>query len=71
MATTMFFEEKLKDLQKPGSIELEFGRSSYYGGISRIYVNVDGKSVILDEAQGRRLCEAMDGLRAYLQYDKP
>jgi hypothetical protein len=71
MATTMFFEEEIKDLKEPGSVELEFGRSSYYGGISRLYVKVDGKFMVLDEAQGRRLCAAMEDVRAYLQYDKP
>lgn len=71
MATTTFFEEQIKDLKEPISVDLEFGRSSYYGGINRLYVKIDGRFMVLVESQGQRLCAAMDDLRAYLQYDNP
>ena len=70
MATTCFFEEKVSDLEEDVSLDLELGRSSFYGGISRIYINVDGKSVILDEETGKRLYDAMMRLGGYLGYDR-
>lgn len=72
MATTMFFEEqKVKDAARSGnSITLEFGRSSFLGGENLIYMIVDGKTMILDEATGRKIYEAMDALGGYLGYDQ-
>jgi hypothetical protein len=68
MATTMFFEETVQDKEGEASIELEFGRSSYYHGESLVYLTINGTTVILDEKVGRKLCEAMDDLAAYLGY---
>lgn len=68
MATTMYFGEVLHD--KEGSaapIELEFGRSSYYRD-NLLYITVDGKTVILSDQDGRRLCEAMASCASYLGY---
>ena len=72
MATTMFFEEQeVKDAARSGnSITLEFGRSSYLGGENLIYMIVDGKTLILDEATGRKVYEAMEALGGYLGYDR-
>ena len=69
MATTTSFEQTIKDKKADKKIELEFGRSSFYGE-SLIYFKVDGKSVIVDEATGRKIYEAMDQLGGYLGYDK-
>jgi hypothetical protein len=72
MATTMFFEEQeLKDAARSGnSIMLEFGRSSYLGGENLIYMIVEGKTLILDEATGRKVYAAMNALGGYLGYDQ-
>lgn len=72
MATTMYFEETLRDKGQSSAdeIELEFGRSSFYGGISQIYINVDGKGVILNDEQGKKLYQAMVDLGRYLGYDR-
>lgn len=72
MATTMFFEEQqVKDAARSGnSITLEFGRSSYLDGENLIYLIVDGRTLILDEATGRKICEAMDALGSYLGYNR-
>jgi hypothetical protein len=70
MATTQFFEEVVQDKErKENGIDLEFGRSSFYRD-NLIYLRVDDTTVILDEATGRRLCEAMADLATYLGYDK-
>jgi hypothetical protein len=70
MATTMFFEETLRDKEGAGQpVHLEFGRSSYYHGESLVYLTIDDKTVILDEATGRRLVEAMASLGSYLSYN--
>ena len=70
MATTMFFEETLTDREdKTKSVDLEFGRSSFYRD-NLIYIVVDGKGLIVDEATGRRLVKAMAELGYYLGYDE-
>lgn len=70
MATTMFFEKTITDKEdKNAKLDLEFGRSSYYG-TSLIYINVNGTSVIVDETTGRSIYDAMQDLGAYLGYDK-
>ncbi len=69
MATTMFFEETLKDAAKSGnSVEVEVGRSSYLGGENLVYLVINGKTLILDEKMGRKFCEAVNGLGQYLGY---
>lgn len=70
MATTMFFEEVLTDKEdKSKTFELEFGRSSYYRD-NLIYLRIDGKGLIMNEATGRRIVEAMEELGFYLGYKK-
>ena len=69
MATTTFFEETVRDKErKSETIDLEFGRSSYYGE-NLIYVRMDNRTVILDEPTGRRLCEAMSSVGRHLRYE--
>jgi hypothetical protein len=68
---TYYWDRTLADAGKSGNtLELEFGRSSYLDGKSLVYVIVDGRTLILDEASGRKLCEAMDGLSSYLGYNR-
>ena len=56
MATTMFFEKTIQDATRPGNnVDFEIGRSSYLGGENLIYMTINGKSFILDEATGREL----------------
>lgn len=72
MATTMFFEGFLKNAANENSegIPLEFGRSSYLNGESLIYINFDGKFLILNEKTGREIYDAISDLGAYLGYDR-
>jgi hypothetical protein len=70
MATTCFFEKVIQDKgQKDAKMDLEFGRSSFYGD-SLVYFTVDDNSVCVDEATGREIYDAMMRLGAYLGYDK-
>ena len=46
MATTMYFDETIKDQGGRTEMELEVGRSSFYPEDS-IYITVDGKTVIM------------------------
>ena len=64
MATTVYFEEKLKDQGEKESINVELGRSSFYPEDS-IYINVDGKMVIMDRAQAKRFVEAVVSVGHY------
>lgn len=69
MATTMFFEETLRDKEKQdAAVDLEFGRSSYYNGENLIYLKIDDTTLIVDEETGKRLVEAMSDVGRYLGY---
>jgi hypothetical protein len=71
MATTMFFAETLVTPEFPeDKLEMEFGRSSFFDGISRLYITIDGKQVVMSEEQGQRLYDAMNRLGSYLGYDE-
>jgi hypothetical protein len=48
MATTMHFDEIVKDQGGKKEMELEIGRSSFYPKDS-IYIRVDGKTAIMDQ----------------------
>ena len=64
MATTMYFEEKVKDQGGKTSIDIELGRSSYYPEDS-IYLTVDGKTVIMDRATAKRFVDAVVSVGHY------
>jgi hypothetical protein len=58
MATTMYFEEEIRDQGGKTQMMVEIGRSSYYSEDS-IYLNVDGKLVIMDLATAKRFVDAV------------
>jgi hypothetical protein len=58
MATTMYFEEEIRDQGGKAQMMVEIGRSSYYSEDS-IYLNVDGKLVIMDLATAKRFVDAV------------
>ncbi|MDQ7098734.1 MULTISPECIES: hypothetical protein [unclassified Serratia (in: enterobacteria)] len=64
MATTMFFEETIKDQGGKTSMDLELGRSSYYAEDS-IYITVDGKTVIMDRGTAKKFVDAVVSVGSY------
>lgn len=71
MATTCFFEKTITDKEaKEVSMELEFGRSSYYDGENLMYFRFGDTSMILDDKTGLELYSAMKNLAKYLGYEK-
>ncbi|MFM5316758.1 hypothetical protein ACET9R_15510 [Aeromonas veronii] len=64
MATTMYFEETIKDQGGKTEMELEIGRSSFYPEDS-IYIIVDGKTVIMDRKTAKRFVEAVNSVGFY------
>ncbi len=64
MATTMYFEETIKDQGGRTEMELEIGRSSFYPEDS-IYIIVDGKTVIMDRKTAKRFAEAVNSVGFY------
>jgi hypothetical protein len=58
MATTMYFEETIKDQGGKITMDVEFGRSSYYSEDS-IYLVVDGKTVIMDLKTAKKFVDAV------------
>ncbi|KVD07865.1 hypothetical protein [Burkholderia ubonensis] len=64
MATTMYFEETVRDQGDKASFDVELGRSSFYKEDS-IYLTIDGKTVIMDRATAKRFVEAVAALGRY------
>lgn len=67
MATNVYFEETLKDQGDKNSMEVEVGRSSFYQEDS-IYIEVDGKLVIMGRAQAKRFVEAVTKVGEYYSF---
>jgi hypothetical protein len=64
MATTMYFDEIVRDQGGKISMEIELGRSSFYPEDS-IYLKVDGKTVIMDRTTAKRFVDAVASVGAY------
>ena len=64
MATTMYFQEIIKDQGDKASLDVELGRSSFYQEDS-IYLTVDGKTVIMDLATAKRFVDAVVAVGQY------
>lgn len=64
MATTQFFHEIIVDQGGINKIELEIGRSSFYAEDS-IYLNVDGKSIVMNKETAIRFVESVVDLGKY------
>ncbi|MGO6982519.1 hypothetical protein [Rhizobium leguminosarum] len=67
MATTCYFEEIITDQNGDRTMEVEFGRSSFYSGAKllngkagtdSIYLTVNGESVIMDRETAKKFVEA-------------
>lgn len=74
MATTMYFESEVKDQERENSFFIEFGRSSFYSGCKlengklgedSIYLEVDGKLVIMDLDTARKFVNAAADVGRY------
>ena len=64
MATTMYFEETVKDQGGKSSFDIELGRSSFYPEDS-IYLTIDGKTVIMDLATAKKFVNAVVAVGEY------
>ncbi|MFL9921597.1 hypothetical protein PQR75_40850 [Paraburkholderia fungorum] len=64
MATTMYFEETIRDQGDKATLNVELGRSSFYKEDS-IYLTVDGKVVIMDRATAKRFVDAVVAVGQY------
>ena len=64
MATTMYFEETIRDQGGKASLDVELGRSSFYPE-DGIYLTVDGKTVIMDRATAKRFVDAVVSVGHY------
>lgn len=58
MATTMYFDEVIRDQGNKISMEVEIGRSSFYPEDS-IYLVIDGKTVIMDRKMAKKFVDAV------------
>ncbi|OCC05327.1 hypothetical protein BA190_10360 [Labrys sp. WJW] len=74
MATTCYFEETITDQDGKETMQVEFGRSSFYNGAKlsngkigtdSIYLTVDGNSVIMDRVTAKRFVDAVISVGHY------
>lgn len=73
MATTVYFDETIRDQGGRGEMDVEFGRSSFYAGCKlpsgvgedSVYLKVDGNTVIMDRATAKKFVEAVVSLGHY------
>lgn len=64
MATTMYFEETIRDQGGKATLDIELGRSSFYPE-SSVYLTVDGKTVIMDRATAKKFVDAVVSVGQY------
>ncbi|MEW8403481.1 MAG: hypothetical protein AB2689_21710 [Candidatus Thiodiazotropha taylori] len=64
MATTLYFDEIVKDQGGDISMEVEIGRSSFYPEDS-VYLVIDGKRVIMDRITAKRFVNAVADVGNY------
>jgi hypothetical protein len=64
MATTTYFEKKIRCQGGKESMEVELGRSSYYP-VDSIYLTVDGKSVVMNAKTAKEFVNAVAGVGRY------
>jgi hypothetical protein len=69
MATLCFFDETIHDQGGKTTMSFEVGRSSYYDDDS-LYMVIDGKPICVDRATATKICDAFDGVAAYLRLGK-
>ncbi|RKZ70465.1 MAG: hypothetical protein DRR19_33360 [Candidatus Parabeggiatoa sp. nov. 1] len=67
MATTVFFEEKVKCQGGQKKMNVEFGKSSYYDENS-IYLTVDDKSLVMDRKTAKKFVEAAAAVGRYFGF---
>ena len=74
MATTCYFEEVIQDQDGQQTLEVEFGRSSFYSGCKlnngqegedSIYLTVEGKTVIMDRKTAKTFIDAVISVGGY------
>jgi hypothetical protein len=67
VATTVYFEEIIKDQGGEESMDLEIGRSSFYPEDS-IYIRVGEETIIMDRATAKKFVEAVVSVGHYHRF---
>ncbi len=68
MATTTYFEERIKDMKQPRELDVIIGTTSFYGGVRQMYLKVFDEHLILDHDTAKRLSKAVYEVARYLGY---
>jgi hypothetical protein len=69
----MYFDKEVKDQHTDTVMHVEIGRSSAYSGAQirdgigedSIYINIDGKQIIMDRKTAKEFVEAIQSLGKY------
>jgi len=67
MATTQYFKETVKNQEGEAALDIEIGRSSYYPDHS-IYIEVDGKVVIMTPEMAKNFVESVVSVGNYFGF---
>lgn len=67
MATTQYFNESVKDQEGETVLDIEIGRSSYYPDHS-IYIEVDGKTVIMTPEIAKKFVDSVVSVGHYFGF---
>jgi hypothetical protein len=70
MATTTYFEERIKDMKQPRELDVIIGETSFYGGMSHMYIKVFDEHLILNHDTAKRLSQAVYEVARFLGYTK-
>jgi hypothetical protein len=70
MATTTYFEERIKDMKQPRELDVIIGTTSFYGGVRQMYLKVFDEHLILDDETAKRLCQAVYDVARELGYTR-
>lgn len=69
MATTTYFEKDVIDSADNGSMHVDVGTSSFAGNGRQLYINIDGKHLIMPDEDAELFCKAVAEIAVYMRFN--
>lgn len=66
MGTTEYFHKQLHDAIDKKTLDVEIGTSNYAGNGPQMYINCDGKALLLSNESATEFCQAVARIANYL-----
>ncbi|AZO43531.1 hypothetical protein EJ076_21765 [Mesorhizobium sp. M7D.F.Ca.US.005.01.1.1] len=70
MGTITYFDKTVTDCVSKDKVPIEVGTTGYAGEGPQLYLNFDGKSIILSHQDAKEFCEAFSGIATYFAYQR-